>query len=228
MQLMVYLRKMASNLKAGWLDLCLFSIIRKLPGRLVVYNKAVIVGTNRINIKDELNNSIDVRIATREDIVHVIRITGWSEEYAVGLQDAKVVFFLASLPGSEPSGFLALCSGRCYIRGMGFEYNFDADETYWFAIMILPEDRRKGLYLKMSETVGRYMESNHIKQHYALIEFTNERSLSLHYKMGFNDILKLTYIKIGRLKINRVMELETGKKIRRVFIKEPEGDVTII
>jgi GNAT superfamily N-acetyltransferase len=226
MQLMVFLNRMVSYLMDGRLDLCLLSITRKLPKQLAVFNMAVMVRTQKINITDELNNSIAVKQADPDDINHVISITGWSEEYTIGLQNSKVIFFLASLPEAKPSGFLALCSGCCYVRGMGFEYYFDTDETYWFAILVLPENRRKGLYLKMCEAVDRYIESNHIRQHYALIEITNERSLALHYKMGFRDFLKITFVKIGPLKISLTKEVETGKKTCRIFIKEPE--VTII
>lgn len=228
MRLMIFLKRMVSYLNEKRLDSRLYSMTRKLRKRLAVYNRAVVVRTDRINISGELNNLIAVKQATPGDMGHVTSITGWSDDYITGLLNSNVVFFLANLPESKPSGFLALCSGRCYIRGMGFEYGFDEDETYWFAILVLPEDRRKGLYLKMSEAVDKYMESNHIRQHYALIEVTNERSLALHYAMGFRDFLKLTFIKIGCLKISITKNLDTGGKKCRFFFREPEGNVTII
>ena len=142
----------------GRLSLWLGEIVKRLPGWLFRFNRAFIlrIRTDSFDLPKSISPTINVKIATPGDIGDIVRVSGWDEERVVKLLNSGCVCFLASQGNSAPSSLTWLSFGRCYVRGMGFEYNFPPGSSYGGGSFTLPEDRGKGLYLGLNVAIVDY------------------------------------------------------------------------
>nr|MBN2276797.1 GNAT family N-acetyltransferase [candidate division Zixibacteria bacterium] len=228
MRIIDFIRRAINPLVAGRFDIFFCLATRKLPPWLVIYNKALVLQTEKLILPDKRQESIKVKIATHDDINDIIRISSWSREDAGRLIDSGIKFFLASIDGNPPAAITGLAYGHCYIRGMGFEFDMAPEEVYGVGTMVLTEYRRKGLYLGLTHAVSDYLRENGIKYYNVLVEVTNDRNLALRNKMGFKEIFTVTFIKLAFLKINYVKGLKDKKKSFRFFVRIPQNNITIV
>lgn len=225
-----YILKIFNHFLKGEFSIGLYHISRKFPNWLFRFNKAIILKNQILSMKlpEQLNPSVKVRIATDKDIDRIAIISNWEKARVQNLMDRGSKCFLSSIDNNPPGALTWLAFGNCYIKGMGFKYNFPQKTAYGVFSLTLPEYRRKGLYLHMNKAIVDYAIKHDVETYYVLVEFTNHYSLNLRNKLGFQPIINVTNIKIFFLKICIVKNLENNKFQVRFFVNEPKGDITVI
>jgi hypothetical protein len=219
---------MISNLFIKNLPIAIYKICRKFPPWLFIYNQALLVYTDQIILPNQVNPEVCVTLADislLNDICIVSGIQPWKVEY---LLNRGVHCFLASHGYAPYSSSAWSSTGRCFIKGLGFEYDFGHDTEYIFWVITLPHDRGKGLYLKIAKKMADYSSARGIRRSYVFTEFTNTYSHSLFNKMGYRDFLQVSYVKFIFINICIIKNLDSGKRRFRFFFKSPAKDVTII
>jgi len=229
-KLLKFIGNIFSFILKGEIALAIHDIALRTPNWLFHFNKAIILKNQILSMKipEQLNPSVNVRIATDKDIDRVAIISNWEKTRVQNLMDRGSKCFLSSINHNPPGALTWLAFGNCYIKGMGFKYNFPQKTAYGVFSLTLPEYRRKGLYLHMNKAIVDYAIKHDVETYYVLVEFTNHYSLNLRNKLGFQPIINVTYIKILLLKICIVKNLEDNKLKVRLIVREPKGDITII
>ena len=129
--------------------------------------------------------------------------------------------FLGSIGNAPPASIVWSISGYCYIRGMGFEYDFGPDGSYAFWALTLPEARQRGLFTALLMENDRYGLKQGYKRKYVVIEFDNKLAYDIQIKAGYKPILVNYYIKIFSLKFIYIIDLRAGNSSFKVFMISP-------
>jgi len=168
----------------------------ELPDWLIGFNKALLLKTDAPNIPQSGNPSVRVRIATKADIDVIARMGGLSHKQAAQMMVSGAICFLASMSDSSPLAYTWSAYGRCYIRGIAFEYDFSHGLEYSYFNRTKQEARRKGFFQSLKAASIEYAKKKGLRTFSALVEFTNQYSLSLHEKMGYEPFLEITFLKV--------------------------------
>jgi hypothetical protein len=184
--------------------------------------------TDSFKFPKKLNPEVKVWKATAEDIGDVMQISGIDINTLLNLLHSGAECFLGSIGDGPPAAVTWSASGRCYIKGMGLEYDFGTDGYYSFWSFTAPWARHKGLYLALQSKKVEYEMSRGGNKFYGLIEFNNYYSYSLRERLGYRPLLKVSYLKLFNLKISLIRNLQTKKTTIRLFLKEPKGRIIII
>lgn len=228
LKLLNFIRRIIGYFLRGKFALGLYTVARELPDWLVGYNKATVMYTNSFKFPADLNPVVKVRMAAAADIDDIVRISGVSEENVLYLLHSGAVCFLASVRDDPPAAVSWSASGHCYVRGMGFEYDYGKDGYYSFWSFTLPNARGKDLYLSLQTEKVKYELAKDAKKLYGLVEFTNEYSYSLRERLGYRPILKVNYLKILFVRFCSVRNVSTGKLSLTCFVREPKDDLIVI
>lgn len=215
---------------SGKFSEALFEISRYLPDWLFTFDRGFGLQAPIEKIDAAVSDGFDgyrVLKATEEHMDEIFDV------YRVGLERIKysldngVSCFLAAPPGMDWSSVGWFAYGNCYVRGMGFSYDFGND-PYTFGLFTKEEARRKGLNrLIIAESIkeAKQRGSSTI---YSMVEFTNPYALSFHIKLGYRIFLKICYMRIFGLRISHVRDLDTNQVHRRLYFCEPKDNVTLI
>ncbi len=215
----------------------LYVFAQKLPNWLFRFKKAFFLENSISSMKlpESLNPSANVIIASIKDtesisknIENISRVSNWDCLRVEQLLKSGAVCFLASLDGDPPAALTWLAFGRCFIKGVGYNYHFPSNSAYGVFSITQPEYRRKGLYLQMNKSIVEYAKKNGIDTYGVIVEFTNTYSLGLRDKLGFIRKFEITYIKILFLKISIQKDIIKNKFLLKIFVREPKGHITII
>jgi len=220
--------RLLTMLSRGEFTSMMFEISRRLPPTLIMFNKAVLLRSEVIDVPPAEDSPVKVRRATSEDVPEIVRIGGLAPDHIESMLDSGAVCFMASENGGPPLAYTWSAYGRCFIRGVGYEHDFEGKYDYSYFNFTLPEARGKGIYRAIKRVSAEYADSLGINRFSALIEFTNEYSLKLHEKMGYEPFIDILFFKLLGLRICRSRNHDTGKSQTRLFIKEPQGNITFI
>ncbi len=223
-----FLKLIVGHLIKGEFDHALYLCCRKLPNSLIIYNKSFVLTHHSLSVKARNDNEITVRIAKEADINDICRISSWTPERVRKFMESGGICFLSSFTGKQPSALTWLAFGSCYVRGMGFLYDFPAQSTYGVGTIAVPEDRGKGLYLSINAWISDYLVREKITPYYVLVQFDNERSLALRKKMGFKPFMDIKYLKLFCWRFCSTRQVANGWWKVRCFINEPQKDITIV
>lgn len=228
MGLAAFLGRVADRFHQGKYALGFHLLVGELPDWLIGFNKALLLKTDAPQIPHGGNPSVRVRIATEADVDVIARVGGLSHKQAAQMMVSGAICFLASMGDSSPLAYTWSAYGRCYIRGIAFAYDFSHDLEYSYFNRTKPEARRKGLFQSLKAASIEYAEKEGFRTFSALVEFTNQYSLSLHEKMGYKPFLEITFLKVLFVKVCHVRDLTTGKSSLQVRLRQPRSKVTII
>lgn len=206
----------------------LHALAGELPDWLFQFNKAWIIYTESFRFPRNLNPEVHVHIADESDIDDISRVSRRSKEHIRSLMRSGATCFVGNLTGARPSAVTWGVCGRCYIRGMGFEYDFGPQGCYCFFGSTLPEARGKGIFLCLAVAREEFELDHGVKCFYALVEFTNEYAHNMLQKLGYRPVLGVIFVSILGVKVCHVRDLTTGKSSLQVRLRQPRGKVTII
>lgn len=204
------------------------SIAKRFPHWIFRYNKACLLHSQMFEFEKEPRSGIKAREAKKTDIDTINRISGISKKQIEYLMDAGVTCFLASIGDDPPASVAWNAVGRCYIRGMGFEYDFGDDGAYGYWSATLPEARGMGLHYALMVAKASYAKNHGAQYLYSMIEFDNELSYKIRIKTGYKPIMEIYFLKIFNIKFIRVKNLQTQKSKFKGFYKQPLKDSKII
>jgi GNAT superfamily N-acetyltransferase len=203
-------------------------ISRRCPNWLFRYSKALLMVTERFIYPDNINPEIKVKVAGAEDIDDIERISGINRQCINDMLNSGITCFLGSLGNDDPVSIAWHASGKCLIRGMGLYYDFGEDGAYGFGAVTLPEARKKGLHTALMDAKARYALEHAAKRIYSLVEYNNPTSLAIRIKTGFRPIAIASFIRIWPLNYSVHCDLESGKRFRRLFLRNNEKGVKVI
>ena len=210
------------------ISLALCNIATKMPDWLFRYNKAYIMYTETFKFPEVKNPNIRVRIASEDDLDVIIRISGLDKEKILYMLNSGITCFLASDSENPPASITWSASGKCFIRGMAFKYDFGDDGTYGFWSITLPEARGKGLHYALMAEKSRYDGKRGRVKAYGLIEAINNLSYDMRIRTGFMPLLLVYYMKLFFIKVSYVKNQVENKRELKIFIKEPIDDAVFI
>ena len=232
MKLLRFLGRILGHFFKGEFALGFHSFTFKLPDWLICFNRGWIMKTESFSFPEKLNPAVKAlpvsAPASESDLDNIVRISGVNSQIVSYLLQSGVVCYLASVGNAPPSSIAWSVSHRCYVRGMGFEYDFGTDGIYIFWVATLPQDRGKGLYMRLASEAEKHDRKRGGRSFYVMVELTNAYSKRMFQKIGYKPILKLTYLKFLSVKVSHTKDLLTGKTSFKVFVRDPEGEITII
>ncbi|HUV30015.1 MAG TPA: hypothetical protein VMY05_02825 [Acidobacteriota bacterium] len=212
----------------GEFSLGLHTLAGELPAWLFRFNRAWIVRTVSFELSEKYSPEVKVHTATLSDIDDIDRIGNLTRDQVESLLKAGAVCFLSSLGDDPPVAVVWGAWGRCYVRGMGFDYDFGPAGYYMFGAYTVPEARGKGIYMPALAASIRYAHDHQATAFFGLLEFTNNHSFSIHTKLGLSPFLYITYAKILFVRFSHVKNLAEGKSSLKVSIRVPRNNVTIV
>ncbi|MCK4460662.1 MAG: GNAT family N-acetyltransferase [candidate division Zixibacteria bacterium] len=228
MGLAAFLGRVADRFRQGKYAYGFHLLAGELPDWLIAFNKALLLKTDSPHVTQSRNSSVRVRIAADADVDAIARMGGLSHNQTAQMMVSGAICFLAVMGDSSPLAYTWSAYGRCYIRGIAFEYDFSDDIEYSYFNRTKPEARRKGLFQSLKAASIEYAAKKGIRSFSALVEFTNQYSLSLHEKMGYEPFLEITFLKVLFVKVCHIRDLTTGKSSLQLRLRQPRGKVTII
>lgn len=191
------------------------------------FNRYFYMEKERFDFSKPLIKNIEVLVANKAHIEDIVRISERNEEKIEYLLDNNVMVLISRAENEPFAGTMWSMQGHCYVVGAGWDHYFGDKTAYLFWSFIMPEARGKGLYMNMLKSVSDYYINKGVENFCCLVEFDNENSLNLHYKLGYETIKTITSIRIFSLKLTRVTDHVLKKSQFKMFIKEPKGMVRI-
>lgn len=203
-------------------------IARRCPNWLFKFNKARLMRSKNFEYRKAVNPEIKIKIADLSYIDDIVRISGIDLGKIRYLLNAGVTCFLGSIGNTTPTSIGWNVFGKCYIKGMGFEYDFGKDGAYGFWALTLPEARGRGLHYALMAAKAHFAKERQAKYMYSLIEFDNNLAYNIRLKAGYKPVLEMIFIKLFSINFLRLKNIETGKIQIKGFYKQPRGDIVII
>jgi GNAT superfamily N-acetyltransferase len=165
--------------------------------------------------------------AVEEHMDTILDVSRMGEDRIRYFLNNDVSCFVAAPPGLDWSSIGWFAYGKCFVRGMGFTYDFGND-PYTFALFTKEDARRNGLNrLIISASIEEAKKRGSTKI-FSLVEFTNPYALSFHLKMGYKIFQEITYLKVLGLRMSRVRDLDINQTKTRIFLREPAPDIQTI
>lgn len=218
----------AKNLLRGEFIIACNMLARKCPNWLFRCNKAQLMYTDAFRFFKQPPPDISIKIGEISDIDDIIRISSLKREKIEYLLKSGVTCFLAAKSNSAPASITWNATGRCYIRGLGFEYDFGQDGAYGFWSYTEPEARGQGLHYALMAAKATYAYENGARHFYGIIEYDNKLSYDLRIKTGYVPVMQIYFVQLFMIKFTRVVDMETGKSRFKIFCNYPGGKVIII
>lgn len=228
MRLFRFVKKILEFFGRGQYSRGLIYLAGEVPDRLFKYNAAYFMVNRNYSFPDSLNPAITVKIAGSSDIESIATVSGMARERISAQMNSGAICFISYNHEGIPSAVTWSAHGRIFVRGLGFEYAVPENGAYSYAIFTAPHARRQGHFLKMESEKIKYESRRGVDSVYSIIEFDNEYSYAVHQKLGFENELKIIFVKLFCLKLCHTRDLKTGKSSARIFIREPSGRVVII
>ena len=195
--------------------------------RMFRYNSGVLMSAAAPVLPVTANRGVQVSQATAADSARIAAATAMTEERVGRMMATGAVCFVATVNDGELAGFSWSAFGRCYIRGMGLDHDF-GDDHYSFASLVLMPYRRQGVYLALKQAAAALAKERGSRTFWVLIENSNQHSFRLQEKMGFEIKHKVWFLKLFGLRMCLVRNVADGRLRLRLFLKEPEGDITVV
>lgn len=203
-------------------------VAKRCPAWLFRYNKAWIMRTESYKLPQNINAEIKIKIADDTNINDIVRISQVTPDYATSLLKSGAVCMMAAR-GNDPFNSLTwFTTGHCYVRGMGWQYDFSDDTSYVFGASTLLEARKQGLHSALMAEYAKYELSRGISKFYGLLEFTNDLSIGLRRRYGYEIVFRIFYIKFLFMKLCIAKNFVTNQSSIRLILKEPSQNITII
>ncbi|MCP4580784.1 MAG: hypothetical protein GY839_04155 [candidate division Zixibacteria bacterium] len=212
----------------GRISYALSEIAKRAPYWLFRYHKAHLMYTDSYRFSSNINPEARIRIADKTDIDDIIRISGLDQEKVFSLLDSGAFCFLASLGDSPPSSISWNASGLCFIRGMGFEYDFGSNGSYGFWAVTLPGARGKGLHNALIAAKARYFIEHGAEKFFSIIEFDNILSYDIRVKAGQQPLLIIYHARIFNKGITYTINLINKNRTLKFVSLKPIGEAIII
>jgi predicted ATP-grasp superfamily ATP-dependent carboligase len=201
-----------TNFVKGRFSYVLKEIAKRCPDWLFRYNKAWLMYADNYRFPKNINPEAKVKLASIADQAEIMRISGLDKDKVVSLLESGALCFLASRGDSAPASISWNASGRCFIRGLGFEYDFGPTASYGFWAATLPEARGQGLHNAIIAAKARFFIERGADKFYSIIEFDNDLSYDIRVKAGQQPLMIIYHVKIFRIGITATKYLPTGKK----------------
>ena len=228
MKLRRFLKDIFDNLRKRQYSYVTNSIAKKCPDWLLKYNKASLMYTDTFSFPKSNQNGIIVKAADKSDIDDIIRISGLAKVKAIGLLDEGATCYLASRHGNKPESISWETHGKCYIRGLGFKYDFQKDGTYTFWSVTSPEARSQGLHNALITYRAQQAFDQGLHKFYCFIEFDNKISSDIRVRTGYQAIAEIVYLRFLFFNTTITKDILTGKRSFVFFLFRNTKDFMII
>jgi hypothetical protein len=216
-------------LAKGDFSLAFYRIGRHLPFSILVYNRAYLLTAPPEEIKCRPKRTSNSRIekVDRSKIDAIAAVSKFPHDRIEKLLSSNAQCYLGAVPGEDYTSVVWTVRGPCYVRGMGFLFDFAADELYVFGMSRRPEGP-VGLGRLVYSAVLQEAIAESVTTMYSLVEFSNSNAISLHRKMGYKIVLTVVYLRLFGINFCKRTVVSTGKNEFKVFLREPIDGATII
>ncbi len=213
--------------KTGKLSIILNGFARRFPHWVIRFNKARLLRSQMLDFEKKPRENIRVTIANKSHIDDISRISGMSEKRLEKLLDSGLTCFLASIDNNPPASVAWNAFGKCFIRGMGLEYDFGKN-AYGFWSATSPESRGLGLHYALMVAKATYAKERGASYLYSMIEFDNELSYNIRMRTGYEPIADIYYFKIFCMNFMWMKDLQTGRSSFKGFYGQVRKDCKLI
>jgi len=211
----------------GKLSRVLNGIARRFPHWIVRYNKARLLRSQMLDFEKRPRPEIKITIADKSHIDDISRVSEISRKRLEKLLDSGLTCFLAGIGDDPPASVAWNAFGKCFIRGMGLQYDFGKD-AYGFWSATLPESRGLGLHYALMVAKAAYAKERGARYLYSMIEFDNELSYNIRMKTGYVPIADMYYFKIFNINFLWIKDLVTGRTEFKGFYGQARKGYKII
>ncbi len=228
MKFVRFVKTVLGYLSRGEFSRALLHVAFATPKSLFRYNQARILRADSIGPSESTDSIVSVKTVGYADIPAITDINGMTHGAVKRWFDNGAECYAAFVEGEGMRAVTWVASGRCYIRGVGFEYDFGPNGKYLFGVYTHPQARGRGLFRVLQSAIYEDGQRQGGTFLHALVEFTNEKSYAVHQKAGYRDFIALIHLRMLFLTISYYRNLETNKRHFKLFLKEPEGRIVII
>ncbi|UCF79677.1 MAG: hypothetical protein JSW03_05405, partial [Candidatus Eiseniibacteriota bacterium] len=223
-----FLGHVFARLLKGQFYMAVYTLGQVLPNWLLCCNKAWLMCTESFRFPEREYPLVRIWLANESDVDDIVRVSGVSRKRVLYLLESGARCYLASAGDAPPSSINWCINGHCFIRGMGFEHDFEQDSVYGFWSLTLPEFQKRGLHFALLAERTRIERARGIRRFYGIVESHNELSFNMRTRLGFVPVATISFLRVLCLRICVVRDAQTRESSVRIFVREPRGDVVMI
>jgi hypothetical protein len=210
------------------LSVFLYKFSNHFPYWLFMYNRGTVMKTPSPAPRFRKYTKYKLYKAERSDFDDIssltnLPITELQRRFGIG----DWAYIVRDISDNRLVSVLWLHQGKCFIRGFGLLLNLNSNDAYLYGGFSEPEVRMKGLIDTSIHDVCEILKDAGVINYFVLIEEWNKYSYNYHARLGFNPIIKATFIKIACFKICILFDTDTRKRSFVVFLNQPDDIVYI-
>jgi GNAT superfamily N-acetyltransferase len=148
------------------------------------------------------------RIATSADMESLVRCLDKRDTYGKRFQAGDLC--IAAIVDGQIIGYEWLCVGSKHVEERyGFQVRIPEDAIYAYDAYVLPEYRRKGVWLRLQGCIVDWLEKCEKKSVIAIVDYGNDLSRKAHTGYGYSPIQAVSYIRVLWSKSFKVKEIRS-------------------